>query len=692
VSKIKLHCAPKLLHLAGRLQHSRQNQRNVALGLTALQSKACHYSKIKYMTHALPNFTAFTNFSQWPMNNNASAPAKLVIVPSAGALEDALAAKAMQLNDPSEQSKLVLKEFSKNFRNKIKDDDCASAYAYGLESLERSESQYHWKICMEIADLAKKKNLFDLARFWFKKATYLQPFSANAWVEYAKLEEEHGDLEACRNIIRDGLAFVPLNEVLLIKLVKIEERMDRLDHARVVLSRLSNLNNERTWKTIFEGALMEARAGNVSVARSIFQYLMHHVHWYGPVYQAAFSLEEKHGFFENAYKIVQQGLECIPHYGPLWFAAFKLYEMFNYSDKMLQESVSKAVQLISRELIWKIYFEAGLIEERRDCYDRARQYFVKSIKYCPENLRWRVWLGGARAELRAGRLKHSRVLLNRAMEEVPQKSRAMVLLECSRLEEYCGNIYRAREILERAKNEACYEWKVFLESVVLEIRCRNYEFAMKEASNALQIHSGTGRLWAILIQLKQFEGPDEQLRVFKHAYQEVPKSGEVWCEGARIYMDPTSHLFDLQRARRYLEFAIKFTPQYGDSFVELIRLEMLEKGVDYMPVDLIKQCINADPNYGAMWFRCKESVLDTALQVFHRAQKVVMMELYDYKALYQRAILQDKSNVSKDFLQLGQLWKESNMNSLEHLYPSSESMPLPLRHRLLFGSAASFHD
>ena len=67
----------------------------------------------------------------------------------------------------------------------------------------------------------------------------------------------------------------------------------------------------------------------------------------------------------------------------------------------------------------------------------------------------------------------------------------------------------------------------------------------------------------MLIQLKQCEGEEEQSRVFREALKEVPKSGEVWCEGARICMNPLSSKFDLERARQFLDFAIRFTPQYG---------------------------------------------------------------------------------------------------------------------------------
>ena len=47
------------------------------------------------------------------------------------------------------------------------------------------------------------------------------------------------------------------------------------------------------------------------------------------------------------------------------------------------------------------------------------------------------------------------------------------------------------------------------------------------------------------------------------------KSGEVWCEGARIFLNPTSSSFSIKNARIALNYAVFFTPQYGDSYIEV---------------------------------------------------------------------------------------------------------------------------
>ncbi|CAM9513471.1 unnamed protein product, partial [Ectocarpus sp. 8 AP-2014] len=205
----------------------------------------------------------------------------------------------------------------------------------------------------------------------------------------------------------------------------------------------------------------------------------------------------------------------------------------------------------------------------------CRSAYAHAVLTCPHNLRWKVWLAGARMELAAGNCLHAQRLLNRAFQEVPEKSKSHVFLECARLEEFTGNLECARQILERARVETKSEWKVFLESVLLEIRANDWQRAATEAQEALKVHSGAGRLWAVLVQLKQRDSDQAQQASLKQALKEVPKSGEVWCEGARIHLNPLSKAFDLETAGKYLGFAVQFTPQYGDSFMECLRLGLL---------------------------------------------------------------------------------------------------------------------
>ena len=69
----------------------------------------------------------------------------------------------------------------------------------------------------------------------------------------------------------------------------------------------------------------------------------------------------------------------------------------------------------------------------------------------------------------------------RALEEVPDKYQAYVLLECSRLEEFKGNLDTARQLLTRARRDTKNEWKVYLESVLIEMRSGHVNEAIEQA-------------------------------------------------------------------------------------------------------------------------------------------------------------------------------------------------------------------
>lgn len=175
----------------------------------------------------------------------------------------------------------------------------------------------------------------------------------------------------------------------------------------------------------------------------------------------------------------------------------------------------------------------------------------------------------------------------------------------------------------------------------------------------------------------------------------MPKSGEVWCEGARIHLNPFSPTFNLHVAAKHLSFAAKFTPQYGDSFLEQLRLLLIEQCLVSMAepfvnnihtsflergktslsdayaflseqvkqvADVMKAqqnesydlarflhvldtselelcCSSADPNYGQVWFQCRHSPIDTACEVINRAKSMLATDIVRFSHVYVAAIV-----------------------------------------------------
>jgi tetratricopeptide (TPR) repeat protein len=274
--------------------------------------------------------------------------------------------------------------------------------------------------------------------------------------------------------------------------------------------------------------------------------------------------------------------------------------------------LQRASANVSKEIAWKVHLEASFIFERAaqeqaqanddelDMYlGPARRYFALTISTCRLNLRWKVWLAAARMELYAGNKDISRTLFLRAHEVAPEKVRSLTYLDFARLHEFVGEINLARALLCKGCYYYGHDWKVWLERVLLETRGYNHKKAFEVAKRALDIHPGTGRLWSALVQLSYFVGGDDaQYSALRDALNAVPKSGEVWCEGARIHLNPFSDLFDIDRARRHLHFAEKFTPQYGDTFLEAVRLELLDQWME--------------PIADMIWTKTKNSFISTS--------------------------------------------------------------------------------
>lgn len=183
------------------------------------------------------------------------------------------------------------------------------------------------------------------------------------------------------------------------------------------------------------------------------------------------------------------------------------------------------------------------------------------------------------------------------------------------------------------------------------MRMGKFQLAESMVQSSLKSYFAKGRLWAVLIQLQHQRAKSEQdfhevYNTFKQAVNEISKSGEVWCEGARLYLTnhPANPYFDVSVALKYLDFAVQFTPQYGDSFLEVIRachilkklrsssdlqMKNVAEGVD--PDQLLQKthlnCLHSEPNYGVLWFYYKTSMIDNAVDIWKNASVTIRKEV-----------------------------------------------------------------
>ena len=112
---------------------------------------------------------------------------------------------------------LPSKEFGRQFRQK---ESLEASRDYALACLSKSNPDIylplstHWRVYLELADLAKRCNDIENARDCYRKACKLQPLASQSWMEHSKLEEESGNLQKCASIMDEGLRYCSTSENL----------------------------------------------------------------------------------------------------------------------------------------------------------------------------------------------------------------------------------------------------------------------------------------------------------------------------------------------------------------------------------------------------------------------------------------------------------------------------------------------
>ncbi|CAG9336290.1 unnamed protein product [Blepharisma stoltei] len=591
-------------------------------------------------------------------------------------------------------SKQQLRDFMKPLKD-LESQGFYPVFHAACDKLKNSPQTLHWRVFVELADLAKRDNKIDEARALFAMATQIQPYAHQSWLEYSKLEEECGRIELSRKLLILGLHFCPLSDQLAVKFIKTEEKNSELDAARMVLSSLKSYPLDKNWKILMEGALMEARSGSIEIARSIFNHLMAQCGNFGAIFLEAVKFEERWGKdIYSALDNCEKGLARNPRYGPLWFSYLRLLDKIEFLQsqgsaaripnhevsRRKLDLIAKGEESLTKELVWKLYLEYALGLERAGKLEDCRRYMKDAVVNCPDNLRWKAWMVGARIELKAGNYKIAMNILNQSLNEVPCKQKSIVLVEMSKAYELIQNKEKARELMIEACENSKQDWKVHLEYITMEMRNSDFSRATQIAKDSIVKYSNTGRLWSALIQLQHTDRKlIEQKLHFKGfllALKEVPKSGEVWCEGARLRLNPFTEYYDLDSAEDYLNYAIQFTPQYGDSFIEMLRVYML-KGTFEKISELKRLCINADPNYGMLWFFCKQNPLEGPAEVWKRAKKLVKEELCAMKLAYDHP-------KPREELYIDCMW--SGLTQANWTYSRSDNLDLNGRWRLIYGS------
>lgn len=498
----------------------------------------------------------------------------------------------------------------------------------------QSDSKEKGKILRTAAEIAKRASEISISLDLYQKACLADPSTPASWIDRAKILDELGDYAQAENVLQEGVHRASHSEQLIRKLLSSFARNNNYDSARSFLGYiLSNPKLDKEFALI-EGSLFELRQGHTQQAMVILNAIHGENGWKPSIYSELVQYFERSGMIDKVSWIVEEGAKLNPRNAVICQALLRNQKDPNDAIQILRENSSKWTTEFTDKMTTIVCdYLAG-----NGHLKMMRSLLSEALVLSSPKQRYKLLFTAATIELVHGDTSVAPLILDIALKLTPYKSRPATMILMAKVFELNGDYLRTMAFFERCIEDFSAEWRVFLELAQFHVHRNNIPEAINVLTNALEQHPGSGRLWAFRVQLEAFNGLEEQIKVLKLAIQSVPKSGEVWCEAARITLNPLTPYFNLEAAKKYLEFAYRFTPQHGDTLVEMIRVELLENG-PCADMNKIKQrFIYSEGNYGLLFIFIRHLDERPLSEVFEDAVVEVRDDIVLHHKLYQRAI------------------------------------------------------
>ncbi|MBI2743557.1 MAG: hypothetical protein HYX48_06540 [Chlamydiales bacterium] len=313
-------------------------------------------------------------------------------------------------------------------------------------------------------------------------------------------------------------------------------------------------------------------------------------------------------------------------------------------------------------------------------WDKAFKALKSARLHAPASAQWKVDLQhAALLTLKGAPFSEISPLLSKITQsrDVPINQQAVCIAGTSALYELHGRTDQAKQHLrgfvpqvKTARSIRQQLW-VVKKQLILFLACEGLnEEALKTVALCQKDHMNEGAYWALLSQLLQGERPNENLqlcqilKLVESPENFLSKSGELLCEYARYLMNPTKTRpaadspyfipYDLALAEKVLRRAISLTPQYGDSYIELLRLlkirrkeelaksaaqdttlfsnDIAEIRFNLQIEELRKQFIRKQPRYGLLYSQCIGSSFCSKDEIWNAASVAIDAHMKFLKA------------------------------------------------------------
>lgn len=207
------------------------------------------------------------------------------------------------------------------------------------------------------------------ARIVFLDLASEQPLFIPVWIEFYRMEIECGEYLSAHLILKSALAYHPKNELLLQKLIRVDEKLMDVASLMYTVEELVQMGTQKSLRTAMEGVASLARLGYQQFAASVYERVISNPRFSLGNFFLEFMNFEKHcGWYYELLRLSQTALQRYFKYGPLWFYCFTLIEHYytlmwrrdvvaNRVDcRVYDEYMKKAVGCLTNDILWRVFF------------------------------------------------------------------------------------------------------------------------------------------------------------------------------------------------------------------------------------------------------------------------------------------------------------------------------------------------
>ena len=207
------------------------------------------------------------------------------------------------------------------------------------------------------------------ARIVFLDLASEQPLFIPVWIEFYRMEIECGEYLSAHLILKSALAYHPKNELLLQKLIRVDEKLMDVASLMYTVEGLVQMDTQKSLRTAMEGVASLARLGYRQFAASVYERVISNPRFSLGNFFLEFMNFEKHcGWYYELLRLSQTALQRYFKYGPLWFYCFTLIEHYytlmwrrdvvaNRVDcRVYDEYMKKAVGCLTNDILWRVFF------------------------------------------------------------------------------------------------------------------------------------------------------------------------------------------------------------------------------------------------------------------------------------------------------------------------------------------------